>query len=289
MSGPLTTVKPLQWACASNQLTFERPLVMGILNVTPDSFSDGGLDANPEEAIARGLRLEAAGADILDVGGESTRPGAEAVSARQELHRVLPVLAGLLEQGCRIPLSIDTQKAAVARAAIEAGACIINDVSAATTDRDMAEVAARTGAGLVLMHMRGIPATMQDQPEYTNVVDTVCGYLQQRMDAVMAKGVQLDCIVVDPGIGFGKTLEHNLDLLNAIPKLAKLGRPVLIGASRKSLLEPLTGRSVDDRLAGSLALAAWSQQQGAHILRVHDVKETCDLVHVLATLGGHGS
>ncbi|MBC8206430.1 MAG: dihydropteroate synthase [Kiritimatiellales bacterium] len=276
--------KPQQvWSCRGREVDCEaRPLVMGILNATPDSFSDGGKFQGLEKAVERALQMVQEGADIIDIGGESTRPGAEPVQASEEIARTVPIIGKLREQS-DVLISIDTQKAAVARAAIAAGADIINDVSA-LGDPEMAAVAAETGAGLVLMHMQGTPETMQNDPRYADVVSTVRSFLEERLARAVAKGVSPLQIAFDPGIGFGKTDEHNLALLNGIDKLALAGRPVLIGVSRKSLFGRLLGREIDDRLAGSLAAAVFSVMRGARILRVHDVKESCDAVKLVDTL-----
>ncbi len=267
---------------------------MGILNATPDSFSDGGkfyvsrrsLQAETETlelAVVRGLQMVAEGADIIDIGGESTRPGAKPVQTLEEIERTVPIIGKLREKTDAL-ISIDTRKTDVARAALAAGADIINDISA-LSDPDMAAVAAETGAGLVLMHMLGTPETMQNDPRYDNVVSHVRNFLEERMAFAIERGVAPEQICLDPGIGFGKTDEHNLALLRGIPALAASGRPVLIGASRKSFIGRMTGRErTDDRLAGSLAAAAFSILRGAQILRVHDVKESCDTASLVDTL-----
>jgi len=258
-------------------------LVMGILNATPDSFSDGGEFMDPEKAAAQSLQMIAEGADIIDVGGESTRPGAEHVSAEAEMARVVPVIEKLRAE-TEVLISIDTQKAKVARAAVSAGADIINDVSA-LADPGMAELAAETGAGLVLMHMQGTPGTMQAEPHYDDVVVEVKAFLAERIAFAEAHGVARGQIAVDPGIGFGKTDEHNFALLRGIPELAALGCPVLIGVSRKSFIGRLLGgREVEDRLAGSLAAAVFAMERGAQLLRVHDVIESCDAARLVDTL-----
>jgi len=260
---------------------------MGILNATPDSFSDGGTFQSLEKAVKRALEMVEEGADIIDIGGESTRPGADPVQASEEIARTVPIIGKLRAQtDCLI--SIDTQKAEVARAAVAAGADIINDVSA-LADPEMAAVAAETGAGLVLMHMQGTPETMQDHPNYADAVSEVRNFLEERALLAMRNGVSSRQIVLDPGIGFGKDDENNLALLRGIPVLAAVGCPVLIGVSRKSLIGRLLGRDVSDRLAGSLALAAFSVMRGAHLLRVHDVKESCDAIRLLDTLRIQGT
>ncbi len=257
--------------------------ILGIVNVTPDSFSDGGRCLDPRAAVDHGLRLLDEGADLLDIGGESTRPGAEPVAAEEELRRILPVLRGLAAARPGARLTVDTSKATVARAALEAGAQAINDVTAGA-DPDMFGVAAEAGAGLVLMHMQGLPRTMQLDPHYTDVVAEVAAHLQARMQAAIAAGVPPACIVLDPGIGFGKTLQHNLALLAGLPSLTSLGRPLLVGVSRKRCLGEITGRNTGDRLAASLGALAACIQAGARIIRVHDAKESCDVARVLDTI-----
>jgi dihydropteroate synthase len=249
-----------------------RPLVMGVVNVTPDSFSDGGLFLDPERAIAHGAELVAEGADLLDVGGESTRPGAEAVSAEVELERVGPVVEALAAAGgSAIPVSIDTAKAPVARAALDRGAAIVNDVTALRGDPELAGLCAERGCEVVLMHMQGSPRTMQADPRYDDVVDDVRAYLAERIEAAIAAGIGEDRIWVDPGIGFGKTVEHNLELLRRLDELAELGRPVVIGTSRKRFLGAITGRDVGDRLGATIASNALALAAGADVFRVHDV------------------
>jgi dihydropteroate synthase len=253
----------------------DRPRIMGIVNVTPDSFSDGGRWLDPGAAIAHGLRLEAEGADMLDIGGESTRPGAEPVGLDEELRRVIPVIAGLASQ-VRVPISIDTRNAEVMRRAAEAGARIINDVAALGHDPEALRVAAGTGLPVVLMHAQGDPRTMQLNPTYDDVVLDVYDWLDARVAACEAAGIPRERIVVDPGIGFGKTLEHNLALIGALGILHGLGCPVLLGASRKSFIGRLVGGSMpaDQRMPGSVAAALLGADQGAQILRVHDVAAT---------------
>jgi len=243
--------------------------LMGVVNVTPDSFSDGGLYLDPEAAIAHGEELLAAGADILDVGGESTRPGAEPVDLAEELRRVVPVVEGLA--GARI--SIDTSKAAVAEAALDAGAAIVNDVTALRGDPGMAALCATREATVVLMHMAGEPRTMQDAPAYGDVVAEVRDFLAGRIEAAVAAGIEAERIWVDPGIGFGKTADHNLELLRRLPELAELGRPLVIGTSRKSFIGRLDGSSARERLGGTIASTVLAAAAGADVLRVHDVAE----------------
>ncbi|MCF8041030.1 MAG: dihydropteroate synthase [Desulfarculaceae bacterium] len=269
-----------------------RTLIMGVVNVTPDSFSDGGRFYEEAQAVEQGLALAEAGADILDVGGESTRPGSEATPAAEEMDRVLPVIEAL-SRHCSAVISVDTYKAEVAQAAVEAGAGIINDVTALSGDPDMARVAARTKAGLVLMHMKGEPRTMQANPTYQDVVAEVRDFLAQRAERALEAGVAPEAVVVDPGIGFGKTLEHNLTLIRNLPALAELGYPVLLGASRKTFIGTLTGRQVPgERLWGSVGVHILGAALGADIVRVHDVAPlrealaVCDAVMARETRHG---
>lgn len=262
------------WRAGDRAWEFPRsPLIMGIVNVTPDSFSDGGQHANPEAAVAHALSLAAEGADILDIGGESTRPGAPAVSESEELARVIPVIEQLAKQ-TEAALSIDTQKPAVAEAAISAGAVIINDIAANRTEAQMWKIVAAARAGYVAMHMQGTPQTMQDAPEYTEVVAEVRAFFEERLERFTKAGLNAEQVMFDPGIGFGKTVEHNLALLTGLERFTNMKRPLLVGASRKSFIGRLTEAAVEDRLAGSLACACRAAEAGAAVLRVHDVKET---------------
>lgn len=253
---------------------------MGVVNVTPDSFSDGGRHATVAAAVRHGCRLADEGADIIDIGGESTRPGARPVSDQQELERVMPVIEGLCRE-TDVPVSIDTSKPLVMREAVSAGAAMINDVCA-LGEPGALQVAGELAVPVCLMHMQGEPRTMQANPTYDDVVAEVTAFLRERATAAVAAGVPRDGVVVDPGFGFGKTEAHNLALLRGLPQLAGLGYPVLAGLSRKSLLGKLTGRPVEERLAGSIALALLAAQNGASILRVHDVAPTVDALRVLA-------
>ncbi len=264
--------------CGNFQLELDRPLVMGIVNVTPDSFSDGGRYVSTAAAIDHAHKLIADGADILDVGGESTRPGAQPVAMQEELERVLPVIEGL--RGCTVPISIDTFKPAVMRAAIAAGASMVNDIDALQQPDALAAVAA-SDAAVCLMHKQGAPQTMQRQPEYRNVVDEVANFLRARIAAAEAAGIARERIVIDPGFGFGKTLAHNLALLRHLDAMRALGVPVLAGMSRKSMLGAITGRDVGERQAASIAAALIAVQRGAAIVRVHDVRETVDALKIL--------
>jgi len=252
--------------------------VMGVLNVTPDSFSDGGQFLDLEAAVRRGMDMAADGADLIDVGGESTRPGSEPVPAQVEMDRVVPVIKRLVAE-IDTPLSVDTRKPEVAVAALHAGAVIVNDVSGGR-DPEVLRVVADTGAGMVLMHMLGEPQTMQAEPRYGDVVAEVKAYLAERLEAAAAAGVEPERLCVDPGIGFGKTLDHNLALLRHVDVFAELGRPVLVGPSRKSFIGKLLGADVDDRLEGTAAAVAWVAAHGAHIVRVHDVREMVRVVRV---------
>lgn len=274
---------PVPPACA---LTVPFPCIMGIVNVTPDSFSDGGRFLAPENAVAQGLRLVHEGAAVLDIGGESTRPGSDPVSETEELRRVLPVVEALVER-VGAPLSLDTTKADVARRALAAGAALINDVSALRGDPAMVDVVAASGAAVCLMHMQGMPRTMQDNPHYDDVVDEVLAFLEQRMAFAVARGVREEQIILDPGIGFGKTVEHNLTLLRHLDRLVGLGRPVLLGASRKRFLGAILGAEPAQRAIGTVATTVAGLLSGAHIFRVHDVKPNFEAMRVaLAILEG---
>ena len=290
-----------------------RPLVMGILNVTPDSFSDGGQYLEAATAVDRGRQMARAGADIIDIGGESTRPGSMPVSAEEELRRVLPVIErlakelegeppgepnrGAVRQEPRSPLappvagkppppilSIDTTKAVVAERALAAGARIVNDISALRQDPDLVAVVRDFGAGVVLMHMQGTPATMQQNPRYPDVVREVWEFLAERIEFALAGGVKKSQIAVDPGLGFGKTVEHNRQLLAGLEQFATLGCPILVGASRKSFLGQWLNRPLSERGPGSLAAAAWAVAHGAQIVRAHDVAATVDVVRLIAAV-----
>lgn len=257
-------------------------LVMGVVNVTPDSFSDGGQFVDPEAAVAHGLRLENEGAAILDVGGESTRPGAQPVPLDEELRRIVPVLEGLAAAGADAILSVDTSKAPVAERALQAGATFVNDVTALRGDPAMASLVAAAGVDCCLMHMLGDPRTMQHDPRYTDVVDDVKAFLGERVDFAVARGIAVDRIALDPGIGFGKTVAHNLELLRRVDELVALGPPILVGSSRKSFIGELTGRAVDERAAGTIATNVLAYAGGARIFRVHDVAPVHDALTVAA-------
>ena len=254
----------------------KRTRIMGILNVTPDSFSDGGSFLDKERAVAQGRRLAEEGADIIDVGGESTRPGARAVSAREELGRVVPVIAELA--GGSIPISIDTYKEEVAREALAAGAVLVNDVTSLGGSKGMAALVADTGAGLILMHMQGRPRDMQKNPRYNDPVGDIVAFLQSSIKEAGRAGVRREKIVVDPGLGFGKRLWHNLEILRRLDEFRVLGRPVLVGPSRKSMIGQVLGLPVGERLEGTAAAVAASILGGAHMVRVHDVREMTRVV-----------
>jgi dihydropteroate synthase len=277
------------WKIRDRSLTVGlRPLVMGIVNVTPDSFSDGGRHATAEAAVAHALALVGDGADLLDVGGESTRPGSLPVPAEEELARVVPVVAALVRQ-TNVPISVDTSKAEVARQALAAGAHVVNDVTA-LGDPALAAAVRDAGAGLVLMHMQGTPATMQQDPRYGDVLDEVRAFLRDRLAFAAAAGIPADAVALDPGIGFGKTREHNLELLRRLDELQGLGRPVCLGVSRKGFLGKLGhGREVHERLPASLAAVCHAVVRGAaQVVRVHDVRETADAVAALEAIAGGG-
>ena len=264
--------------CGRFQLTYRgAPLIMGVLNVTPDSFSDGGLHLDPAQAIRHAQQLITEGADLIDVGGESTRPGAQPVSVDEELHRVMPVIEALAKRS-PVPLSIDTSKAEVARQAIAAGASMVNDVTALRGDPQMAAVVARSRASVVLMHMRGRPQTMQQAPRYHDVVREVSAFLADAIHRAQDAGIASARILIDPGLGFGKTVTHHVLLMHHVEELVKLGYPVVIGPSRKSFLGRILEAPVHERLAGTLACVAFAMQHGVQIVRVHDVKPVAQFV-----------
>jgi len=279
---PFRRVTPSVIDCGGRKLVLDRPRIMGVLNVTPDSFSDGGLFMSPARAREQALRMVQEGADIIDIGGESTRPGATPVSNEEELDRVIPVIE-VLHREVDVPLSVDTSKVAVMRAAVAAGAGFINDVNALRAEGAL-EAAANLGVPVCLMHMQAGPPTMQHAPMYRDVVEEVTEFLLERRSAVVAAGLAPGQVVIDPGFGFGKTLDHNLALFGALDEFAGLGPPLLVGISRKSMIGQLLDADVQQRLAGSLALALLAVQRGASIVRVHDVGATRDVIRVWLAL-----
>ena len=285
---PLAPIAPHDLRVGERLLpTSSRCLVMGIVNVTPDSFADGGRHLDHRAAVAHGLQLAAEGADLLDVGGESTRPGASYVAEAVELDRVLPVVE-TLAAATEVPVSIDTRKAAVARAALAAGAAVVNDVSAGRDDPELLDVAAEAKAPLVLMHMQGTPATMQDDPRYGDVLAEVEAFLQERCEAAEAAGVAPDALVVDPGIGFGKRDEHNYALLDGLARLTRLGHPVLVGTSRKGFIGRALDLPTEERLEGTAATVVWAVERGTRIVRVHDVGPMARTVRMTEALMAGG-
>ena len=268
---------PTTWRCGRFLFDFterKRPIVMGILNATPDSFSDGGKFRTPKDAIAQAENMIANGVDLIDIGGESTRPGAQPVELQEELDRVLPVIEALKD--CGIPLSIDTYKAETMRQALRAGADCVNDIWALRQDGSIDAVLESNDCGVVLMHMQRDPLTMQFNPDYQNVIAEVKQFLEERTELLIAKGIDSKRIAIDPGFGFGKSLEHNLNMLTNFADFSSLGFPVLAGISRKSMLGKITGKDTDGRLAASIAAAVMAADRGAMIVRVHDVTETVD-------------
>lgn len=294
---PIATQRStFQLQCQQHSLRLgPRTLVMGVVNVTPDSFSDGGRFFDPTDAIAHGERLAAAGADILDIGGESTRPFSESVSATDEIQRVVPVIAALAAS-VRLPISIDTQKAAVAEAALAAGATMINDISALRGDPRMAALAGEAGVPLILMHMQGTPRTMQKAPRYNDLLGDVSAFLENARNTALRSGVPYENVILDPGIGFGKTFAHNLELLKELPELGKLGAPLLVGSSRKAFIRNLVKPQGSDDIAadspavetGTQATVAAAILGGAHIVRVHDVANTLATVRVMDAIVNTG-
>jgi len=278
-----TTSAPTVWRTARRNLELTRPLIMGILNVTPDSFSDGALYLNPQQALAQAQKMIDAGADIIDIGGESTRPGAEPVSAKEEAARIIPVITGLAEKtGCVI--SVDTWKSYVAEEAMAAGAEIINDISGLAFDNRLADVASETGAGVVLMHTRGAPDTMQQNTGYTDLIGEIMQGLRNSVETAVTAGIERKRIAVDPGIGFAKNSRGNLEILRRLREFSGLGLPLLVGTSRKAFIGTITGREIDDRLHGTAATVALAVAHGASILRVHDVRamrDVADMAHAV--------
>jgi dihydropteroate synthase len=289
---PNGTRKRFELRCRGGDLQLgEKTLVMGVLNITPDSFSDGGLFLEPAKAIEHGLLMAKQGADIIDVGGESSRPGAEAVPLDEELRRVIPVIAGLASR-LEIPVSVDTYKAQVAEQAIEAGAQMINDISGLRFDSQMPAVAARFDTPLIIMHIKGNPKTMQQAPHYDNVMGEIIASLREKIERAEQHGVDPHQVIVDPGIGFGKRVQDNLSILNRLDELAILERPILIGTSRKSFIGAVLKQEVDQRAIGTLATVAVSVLKGAHIVRVHDVpaiRQTAAMVDAIINPEGQGA
>lgn len=286
MNGLDATVPARGWVLSTRRGSIDaarRTALMGIVNVTPDSFSDGGRYFDPGKAISHGIDLAREGADIIDVGGESTRPGARPLSAREEIERILPVIRGL-RRTAPIPISIDTYKADVARAALAEGADMVNDISALRFDAAMAPLIAAEKVPVVLMHMQGAPQTMQQRPRYQNVVQEVREFLQSRIHFALEAGVEADRIIIDPGIGFGKELDHNLALLRGIPTLVSLGRPILVGPSRKTFIGKILEVGPEERLEGSLAAAVAAVLAGANMIRTHDVKEARRAIRIADAL-----
>ncbi|MBA5866141.1 MAG: dihydropteroate synthase [Nitrospira sp. CR1.3] len=259
------------------------PLIMGIVNVTPDSFFDGGRFTDPEAAMAHAVQLVEEGADLLDIGAESTRPGSFSIDEAEELRRLIPIVAAVAK-AVKVPISVDTSKAVVARAAVDTGAVIINDVTALRGDPAMAEVVAESRAGLVLMHMQGAPQTMQEAPHYADVVKDVSSFLAERLQFAMSCGIARRRIILDPGIGFGKLLVNNLDLLAQLHTFGKFDRPVLVGVSRKAFIGTIAGRPVEDRLWGTAAAVALAVEHGAQIVRAHDVRAMRDVAKVASAI-----
>ena len=276
----------MRWTACDSVFNFPRPMVvMGVVNTTPDSFSDGGHFLDNDMATDHGLRLADEGAEIIDIGGESTRPGSEPVSVKEEMRRVLPVIERLAKR-CEAVISIDTQKPAVAKAGLDAGASIVNDIAANRQSTEMWQVVAEARAGYVCMHMQGTPQTMQTEPHYDDVLQEVGDFFSERLTRLAEHGVNSEQVALDPGIGFGKELEHNIKLLSGIHQLTISGRPLLIGASRKSFIGKLLGTPSNERLPASLTCAACAAAEGAHIVRVHDVAETVQAVRMAEALSG---
>lgn len=282
-----TLRKALVLTAGSRTITFDsRPFIMGVLNVTPDSFSDGGAFLTVAQAVRHARQMQDEGADIIDLGAESSRPGAQPIEEGEELNRLMPVLEAV-RQAVSLPLSIDTTKAAVARRAIEAGASIVNDVTALRGDPKMAGLVAETGVAVVLMHMQGTPPTMQRAPHYGNVVDEVCAFLRERIQTALDAGIQASQIILDPGFGFGKLQEHNLRLLAEFDAFTRLGHPVLVGVSRKQFIGNLVDRPVHERGYGTAGAVAVAVLKGAHVLRVHDVRAMKDTASVVSAISRH--
>jgi dihydropteroate synthase len=272
-------IKELMFKACDRIFDCKKPLLMGIVNVTPDSFYDGGRYDDRDTAVAHAMKMIDDGADIIDIGGESSRPGAEQVTEEEEITRIAPVIEAVASK-VSVPISVDTYKANVASRAVQAGACIINDISALRFDPDMAGVVKDTGSAVILMHMQGNPRTMQTSPHYENAVNEILAFLKERVSFAVEYGIPAEKIIVDPGIGFGKTLEHNLDIIRDIGRFHETGCPVMVGVSHKSMIGKITGAPVDDRSGGTAALTAYCVINGVEIHRVHDVKtlrQVCDV------------
>lgn len=279
------TVTPQSWRTSKRDIPLNRPLIMGILNITPDSFSDGSCYLDPEQALDRAMQMIAEGADIIDIGGESTRPGSAAVDAEEEIRRVLPIVSKLSGK-ISCPVSVDTRKSLVAKAVIAAGAEIINDVSGLTFDPLLAPIVAESRVGVVLMHTRGTPGTMQQDTRYDNLIGEICDSLRNLRDSAITHGISSECIAIDPGIGFAKDVAGNLEILRRMREFTSLGQPLLIGSSRKSFIGTTLGRETGDRLYGTAATVATAVINGASIIRVHDVRamrDVVDMAHAIAT------
>jgi len=269
----------LEWG--SYRLDLEkRTHVMGVLNVTPDSFSDGGLFLESEKAIEHGIAMAEEGADFIDIGGESTRPFSRSVSSDEEIERVVPVIEALARE-IRVPISIDTWKGVVAREALKAGASMINDISALRLDPDVSFVAAESGVPVILMHMKGTPENMQKNPVYDDLLGDIKGFLEDAVERAMEAGIREDLILIDPGIGFGKTFDHNLQIIRQLPSFLSLGRPLLIGTSNKAFIGEILGKKVNERMTGTMATVAIAAMHGAHVVRVHNVKEAVETVRMV--------
>lgn len=281
------TASSFKLRCGPHVLSLDKTLLMGVLNVTPDSFSDGGLWFDRDAAIAHALEMVDQGADIIDIGGESTRPGADAVAEAEEMRRVLPVVEAVASKA-DVPISIDTRKASVARAAVEAGASIVNDTGGEDADREMGTVAVQTGAAVVFMHSRGTPATMRSLTQYDDVVSDVGAFLKERASRLESSGVARDSIVLDPGFGFAKTATQNLELLDRLDEIVALGYPVLAGTSRKSFIGAVLDLPETQRLEGTAATVAWAIARGAHVVRVHDVPQMSRVVAMAQAIKDRG-
>lgn len=278
---------PSKWSFCNRIIDTSIPVIMGIVNVTPDSFSDGGKFFDPDSAIAHAVELAEEGADILDIGGESTRPGSDPVLLDEEIRRVVPVIEGIIAKGITIPISIDTRRLNVAEKAVEAGAMIVNDVAALSDELEIADLVAEKNLGVVLMHMQGRPKIMQEKPHYDDVIGEIGDFFRERLDFAIGKGIPDENIVLDPGIGFGKLLEHNLEILANCGEWLKMGHPILVGLSRKRFIGEILGNDVSDRLYGTIGACVSALYSGARIFRVHDVKAVREALKVAFTILGN--